>query len=133
MADIIRIESDLDDFEAWVELPKEWLKGQYSIWVRAANDHAVAFPDDTLGECWFTGAVQLIVEGIVKVQIPGLDFEQDIPDLSGVTVRSYRFLLDTIVRHPQHGINNQNVPFTVVSSSMNGSRATEDEKMVIPD
>jgi hypothetical protein len=94
-----RFESKDPDFVAWVEVPDEWLNGHYTTYIRAYSGATIGNDDALVRDGQVAGALALVLKGVCRADIPGIDFSGETPDLSQVSARGVAFLLRTI-SHP---------------------------------
>jgi hypothetical protein len=89
-----RFESQEPELDAWVEIPDEWLSGDYDIYIRAYAEARAA--DHAHPTCRLAGVLALALKGRVRMAVPGIDLAGEMPDLSGINARAQGFLLQSV-------------------------------------
>lgn len=91
-----RFESEDPELEGWVEIPEEWLSGDYDTYIRAYGEAQAA--EHAHPTCRLAGVLALVLKGRVRVEVPGLELggDSEPPDLSRVSAKAQGFLLNSV-------------------------------------
>ena len=114
-----RFDSKEPGLDAWVEIPDEWLSGDYDTYMRAYFEAQAA--DHTHPTCRLAGVLALIVKGRVRAEVPGLDLSGQVPDLREISAQAQGFLLGAVALSLEL---TQLVPFGSSARCATGTRGT---------
>ena len=89
-----RFECQDPELDAWVEIPDEWLSGDYDAYIRAYAEAQAA--EHAHPTCRLAGVLTLILKGRVRAEVPGLGLNGGLPDLTAIDARAQGFLLSAV-------------------------------------